>query len=81
MLVAPEQACIHARSSLGCIACNSDASTTYPLLLQVGDTEYGEPVVSVQLTVNSRPASGSSAIVSVSAVPLYQVRALSVSAT
>jgi hypothetical protein len=43
------------------------------MLLQDGEWEYGEPVVSVQLTVNSRPSSASSAVVTVSAVPLYQV--------
>ena len=46
-------------------------------LCQVGDLEYGEPVVSVQLTVNSRPASGSLAVVSVFAVPIAQVRSVS----
>ena len=46
---------------------------TQKAFTQDGDWEYGEPVVSVQLTVNSRPASASAALVSVSAVPISRV--------
>ena len=49
------------------------SKTTKYVWQQDVDLEYDEPAVSVRLTVNSRPTSASSAVVSVSARPTYQV--------